>query len=249
MITEDPRIEFIKSKLSRLHRVYAFISGKGGVGKSTLSALTALCLVEKGFKTGLVDLDLTNPTLHLILGVDVEKAKIIEENGVKPLEVNSLKFFTPALFTKDKPLVLKGSYIVEALRELLTIINLKDIDVLIIDMPPSVKEEILEISRIPSIINVVIASQDILGVRSALRLVGLFKDEGISKVVVIENLSSTGKPLLTENIKELGFIHLGVLPYDSMVREALGDTKSLINTVLYRATCNLAGKLIELPFT
>jgi len=244
MIIEDPRVKFIVSKLSRLSGVYAFMSGKGGVGKSTLSALTSLCMLEKGFRVGLIDLDLTNPTLHLVLGVDIEKAEIVEERGVKPLNVGGLRFFTPALFTRDKPLVLKGSHVVEATRELLTIVNIEDVDILVVDMPPSVKEEILEISRVPSVINVVVASQDTLGIKSALRLISLLKDEGVRRIAVIENFSLTGKPLLTEGIEGLEFIHLGVLPFDPTVREALGDIKLLANTNLYKAVCSVTGKLV-----
>lgn len=239
----DPRIEFIKRKLSALDNVHVFISGKGGVGKSIVSALLSLCLVERGFKVGLVDLDLTNPTLHIILGVNPKSISIIEEGGVKPIDVHGVKFFSPVFFTLDEPLPLRGSHVVEALRELLTIVNLSEVNTLLLDMPPGVKEEILEISRLPKVNNVIVASQDLLGIRSALRLAKFLKEEGIGRIMLIENLSTTGKPLLQPTLVE-GVVHLGVLPYDPTLREALGDIKLLVKTNLYGATCNLVDRLM-----
>ena len=242
----DPRILYIGRKFSILKSVLAFVSAKGGVGKSTLSALFSTSLESKGFSVGLVDLDLTNPNLHLILGVDLSRVDIVEERGVKPLNVGGFKFFSPAMFTRGDPLPLKGRYVLEALREILTMVNLSSVEVLILDMPPGVKEEFFEISWLSMVKNIIVSTQDILGVKSSLRLARLLRDEGVREIALIENMALKPQPVLESETKNLNIIHLGILPYDPEFKSALGDLNALKSTHLYRTVEEATNRLIKL---
>ncbi|MFN3805440.1 MAG: P-loop NTPase [Pyrobaculum sp.] len=233
----DPRALYILKKFSEVRGVLAFASAKGGVGKSTLATLFSLALGRR-YDVCLVDLDVTNPNLHLILGVDLERVEIVEDRGVKPLDVGEIKFFTPAIFTRGETLPLKGQYVVETIREVFTMLNLSGIDIVVLDMPPGVKEEFFEISRWPVVKTVVVATQELLGSQGALRLIKLLKEEGVRHVALVENMA-TRPPML--NMGEV--THLGTLPYDPSF--VIGNMEALRSTQLYRSVEAMRERLLE----
>jgi len=241
---EDPRVEYIKAKLGRLRGVLVLVSGKGGVGKSTIATLVSLNLSSRGFSVSLLDMDLTNPTLHIILGLSLTDMRIVEDRGVKPIDIWGIKFFSPVMFIGENPLPLRGSSIVNSLRELLLISNLEGVDVLLVDMPPSIKEEVLEIVKY-NVKPLVITTQDPLGFWSSKRLLRLLKDEGVSSVALIENMAMEEKATLGDYIKSLGYTHLGVIPFDPAFHKAIGDVKSILTSNLYNSVSNITDNIIK----
>ena len=97
----DARISVIDKRLKNIKRIISVASGKGGVGKSLVASSLALNLSKKGFKIGLLDLDLYGPSSHIILGVKDVFPK--EEKGIIPPNVHGINFMSIFYFTEDKP--------------------------------------------------------------------------------------------------------------------------------------------------
>ena len=87
----DPRLNIIDKRLENIKRIVAVSGGKGGIGKSSVASILALCLSEK-YKVGLLDLDFYGPSSHVILGIKDVYPK--EEKGIVPPEVHNIKFMS-----------------------------------------------------------------------------------------------------------------------------------------------------------
>ena len=131
----DPRLSVIDKRLSEIKRIIAVASGKGGVGKSLVASSLALSLSNKGYRTGLLDIDLYGPSSHIILGV-TDYSFPEEEKGILPHKVNNIRFMSIVYFSEDKPAPLRGIDITNIIIELLSITQWGELDYLIIDMPP-----------------------------------------------------------------------------------------------------------------
>jgi len=138
----DPRESIIEKRLAGVKKL-AVVSAKGGVGKSTISAILALILAEKT-RVGLLDLDAYNPSIPAILGI--KGLKIGEDKGIIPQYFEGLHVLSFAHFTKEKATPLRGKELSDALKELLTA-TIWDVDLLIIDTPPGMGEATLELLR------------------------------------------------------------------------------------------------------
>lgn len=142
----DPRLSIIDRRLESVRRIIAFASGKGGVGKSSCSSVSALLLARQGMRVGLLDLDFHGASDHVILGVDPELPD--EAGGITPLEAAyGIRFMGIAPFTGDHGVALRGDAITDAIRELLAVVIWGELDVLVVDMPPGIGDPILDLSR------------------------------------------------------------------------------------------------------
>ncbi|MEM2220762.1 MAG: P-loop NTPase [Ignisphaera sp.] len=231
---QDYRVFAIHSRLSSLKLVIPIVSPKGGVGKSTISSMLSLALSSRGIATGLLDLDITNPVLHIILGIDIQSVKLEETKGIRPLKIaENLEFMSMAFFTRDTLLPLRGSSIVNAIRELLAITNWNCL-VLIVDTPPGLSDEVLELLLLLHTVNpystkpLLVTSQNTLSLISIKRLLDLIKkEEKIDPLGIICNMCSNTTPIQevtrTYNIEMLGYI-----PFIQNFEDILGDVKALL---------------------
>jgi len=142
----DARVSVIEKRLKNIKRIISVASGKGGVGKSLVASSLALNLSKKGFKIGLLDLDLYGPSSHIILGVKDVFPK--EEKGIIPPNVHGINFMSIVYFTEDKPSPFRGIDISNIIIELLAITQWGSLDFLIIDMPPGMGDETLDVIRL-----------------------------------------------------------------------------------------------------
>jgi len=139
----------LRSRLDRIKHKVALMSGKGGVGKSSLTANVAACLVDKGYSVGILDADLNGPSICHLLGVRNSQKLIIDENGVQPgTGIHGIKLMSmdmlltspdsPVMWTEetDATAVWVSTMESTALRELVADTDWGDLDYLLIDMPP-----------------------------------------------------------------------------------------------------------------
>ena len=142
----------LKDSLSKIRHVIIVMSGKGGVGKSTVSSNLAMALSLKGCQTGLMDIDITGPSIPKMFRIEDEKLdKITEDNKLIPiivsptLKIMSMGFLLPE---RDSAVIWRGPMKASAIRQFIEDVEWGGLDYLIIDMPPGTGDEALSIVQL-----------------------------------------------------------------------------------------------------
>ena len=145
----------IAENLKRIKHTIIVMSGKGGVGKSTVAVNIAAAFAQQGQKVGLLDLDLTNPNVPHMLGLDAAKPGGHSED-IKPVEVpapegeGSLKVMSTEFFLqgKDSAIIWRGPIKMNVIHQLLGNVDWGELDLLVIDLPPGTSDEPLSIAQL-----------------------------------------------------------------------------------------------------
>jgi ATP-binding protein involved in chromosome partitioning len=225
----DPRLNVIDERLSGVKRIFAISGGKGGVGKSSVSTMLALVLNNMGEKIGLLDLDLSGPTDHLILGV--EDVFPEEEKGIAPPEVNGIKFMSIVYFAGEKPLPLRGEDYSNVILELLAITRWEGLDYLIIDMPPGINDVALDVIKlIKKIEFIMVGNQSKLTLETLKKVILMSKESGKKILGVIENMKIPVEKIEDNKLKSLNVKLLGAISYDDCYESSLGNVGELLKT-------------------
>ena len=226
-MNSDPRILKAIENLRELKNIYVVLSSKGGVGKTTVSTLLALYSSVQGYRVGLLDIDLINPSTHVFLGLKPDMLKYEEEYGILPYRIGTLYYFSIVAYTSDRPLALRGSSVRNALWEILAIVNWDKIDMLFIDTPPGLGDEHLELVYVMRkyIKPIVVTTPSPLALNSTKKLLTIIKDIGFSKIYLIENM---GNRILEKEAREWNTIYLGYIPYSSKLEEYIGNMNRLL---------------------
>ena len=236
----DPRLAVIDRRFKDVARIIAVSSGKGGVGKSMIATSLALNLRDRGHRVGLLDLDFTSPSTHVILGAP-EGLYPEEEYGIVPPTVNGLTYMSITYYSVDKPAPLRGVDVSNAIIELLAITRWEKLDYLVIDMPPGIGDATLDMLRlIPRIEFMVVTTPSRVAFQSVRRLLMLLKDLGVPVIGVVENMAMKPGDGIQRQVEEMELSYLGSVPYDEGVEAALGDPAGLRKTVFYREVDRVA---------
>ena len=229
----------IQDTLKNIKHVIIVMSGKGGVGKSTVSSNLAMSLSMKGFKTGVMDIDITGPNIPKMFAVEdrqlmVENEKLIPVSIPPSLKLMSMAFL---LQSKDTPVLWRGPVKMGAIKQFIEDVNWGDLDYLVIDMPPGTGDEALSIVQlIPKADGMVIVTtpQDVALLDSRKSLV-FGAETNIPIIGIIENMSGFVCPHCGEvtNIfktgggeataKEMNVQFLGRIPIEPGIVDA-GDS-------------------------
>ena len=179
------------TKINPRTRVLAIGSGKGGVGKSTLSTNIALGLSKQGFQTGLLDADIWGFSIPRLLGIE-GRIEANEEKMMIPLEIENLKIISTGLITEneDTALMWRGLMLSKALEQFLTGVEWGDLDYLIIDLPPGTGDIQMALSRLlPQAELIVVTTPQLMAQKVATRVADMAKRSFIPLLGVIENMS------------------------------------------------------------
>jgi ATPases involved in chromosome partitioning len=225
----EVRNSVIDKRLHNVKRIISVASGKGGVGKSLVASSLALYLSKKGRRVGLLDLDLYGPSSHIILGVkDVFPE---EEKGIIPPKINNISFMSIVYFTEDKPAPFRGIDITNIILELLAITQWGSLDYLIIDMPPGIGDETLDVIRFikkSEFLTVTTPSKVSMGAVS--KLLKILKELKIPVIGVLENMKMYESDFIENNVSDLGIPYLGSISFDNNLENAIGDGNLLLKT-------------------
>lgn len=220
-------------------RVIAVSSGKGGVGKSMVATTLALSLLEQGLSVGLLDLDFTSPSTHVILGVEGLYPE--EEYGIVPPLAHGLKYMSIVHYSLDEPAPLRGEDVSNAIIELLAITRWGDVDYLILDMPPGIGDATLDTLRlVPGIEFMVVTTPSRVAYQSVRRLLLLLRDLKIPIIGVLENMVVNRSRYVEDEVKSLGLRYLGALDYDEDLEATIGDPGKLMKTRFGKSVGKLA---------
>ncbi|MBL1232707.1 MAG: Mrp/NBP35 family ATP-binding protein [Flavobacteriales bacterium] len=228
--------------LPNVKNIIAIASGKGGVGKSTITANLAVALAKKGYKVGLVDADIYGPSMPMMFDVEEEKPMPVEINGrnlIQPIESHGVKLLSIGFFANtDQAVVWRGPMATRALTQLFTEANWDELDYMLIDLPPGTGDIHLSlVQTVPVTGAIIVSTPQNVALIDARKAVGMFKLEQINVPVLgfIENMSYFTPTELPENkyyifgkegVKNLAekfnLPLLGEIPLVQSVREA-GD--------------------------
>jgi ATP-binding protein involved in chromosome partitioning len=225
----------INERLTRIGRIIAVSSGKGGVGKSMVSSALALSLAKEGCKVGLFDLDFTGPSTHIILGVP-KSVQPIEEKGLVPPSVEGLAYMSLVYFVGDNPAPLRGVDVSNALIELLSVTQWGSLDFLVIDMPPGIGDAVLDLVRLVERLEfLIITTSSLLAFEVVKKQVALLCELKMPIIGIIENMKMDKNDIVEAETKKLGIKYLGAIPFDPQVESAIGDPTKLIDTAIGKA--------------
>jgi len=240
----DVRLSVIDKRLSKIKRIISVASGKGGVGKSLVAASLALNLSKKGHNVGLLDLDLYGPSSHIILGVNDFNFPE-EEKGILPHDVSGIKFMSIVYFTGDKPASLRGADITNVIIELLAITRWEELDYLVIDMPPGIGDETLDVIHlIKKSEFVVVSTPSKVAFGAVDKLLNILKELKLPVVGIVENMKINDLTFIEDYAKEKSFRYLGSVSYDWDLEESIGSPDKLMNTGFMKDFENVVEKII-----
>jgi ATP-binding protein involved in chromosome partitioning len=221
----DAQVPTDKKMFGRLdvpiRSIIAVHSGKGGVGKSTVSTNLAVSLAELGARVGLIDADILNPNLPMMTGLGYGRPRVVD-NKMEPIEAYGVKVMSTGFLSEpSKPLILRGPMLHSAIRQFFVDVKWGELDYMIVDLPPGTGDAPLSLAQSFPLTGAVIVTQpQDVAVSDALRSAAMFATLNVPVLGVVENMageffgSGGGEKLA----KELNSPFLGRVPMDKEVR-------------------------------
>ena len=229
-------------KIENISNVIAVSSGKGGVGKSTITSNLAVSLSKMGFSVGILDADIYGPSIPLMFDISNQKPLAVNVNGkskMKPIENYGVKILSIGFFTKsDEAVIWRGPMASKALNQMIFDADWGKLDFLLIDLPPGTGDIHLSIMQsLPISGAIIVSTPQVVALSDARKGVSMFKKENINVPVLglIENMSYFTPLELPKNkyylfgkdgaknlASDLKIPFLGDLPIIQSIREA-GD--------------------------
>ncbi|QUI22694.1 Mrp/NBP35 family ATP-binding protein [Vallitalea pronyensis] len=190
--------------INDVKHIIGVMSGKGGVGKSTVSVLLAHDLMKKGYKVGILDADITGPSIPRLLGLQDKRATILEtgiipvfaDNGLKVMSLNFL------VDEENTPVIWRGPIIAGTVKQFWTDVLWEELDYLIVDLPPGTGDVALTVMQVMPLTGVVMVSvpQDMVSMIVA-KAINMAKKMNVDVLGVIENMSYIQCPDCDTQIK------------------------------------------------
>jgi ATP-binding protein involved in chromosome partitioning len=227
--------------MSNVKNIIAVASGKGGVGKSTTAVNLALALAAEGAQVGILDADIYGPSQPMMMGIsgqpeslDGKTMEPLENHGV---QVSSIGF----MIDPDQPMVWRGPMVTQALQQLLEQTNWRDLDYLIVDMPPGTGDIQLTLSqKVPVTGAVIVTTPQDIALLDARKGLKMFEKVDIPILGIVENMSTHicsncghaesifGSGGGEKMCAEYGVEFLGALPLTMSIREQTDSGKPTV---------------------
>ncbi len=179
----------VEKKIKKDKKIIAISSGKGGVGKSTVSTNFTVALAQEGYKVGLLDADVFRPSIPRLFGIENEKLQRNDKNKILPHEKFGVKIMSMGL-TDKTPLVCKNAVAISSIMQFLEDVEWGELDFLVIDMPPGTGETELSVAEeLPLFGALLVTTPHALACDDLSRSVMMFKDTYVKILGVVENMS------------------------------------------------------------
>jgi ATP-binding protein involved in chromosome partitioning len=215
--------------------IIAIGSGKGGVGKTTLSVNLAVALARMGHKVGLLDADVYGPNVPLMMGINGQP-RMIGENRIEPLEAFGVKVISVGFLNPgDKPIIWRGPMLHQIVRQFLGLVEWGHLDYMVVDLPPGTGDIALSlVQTVPLTGAVVVSTPSDVSLQDARKAIEMFRQMKVDLIGVAENMSFFVCPHCNHEIdifsrggadkmaKQFDVPFLGSIELDPEVRKA-GD--------------------------
>ena len=253
VLTNEPIKEEKSKKLSKdksvnkiegVKNIIAIASGKGGVGKSTVSINLASAFSLIGKKVGILDADIHGPSIPHMLGLK-GKPELNSKKKIVPFEFRGMKVMSIGfLVDEDQPVVWRGPMVHSAIKQMATDTDWGDLDILIIDMPPGTGDAQITVSQhLPLNGAIIVSTPQPVALNDAIKAIGMFKKVNIDILGIIENMSyllladGTKENIFGENgakelSKSLNIKFINEIPLDKKIRESSDNGVPFVFTEL-----------------
>jgi ATP-binding protein involved in chromosome partitioning len=216
--------------------IIAVGSGKGGVGKTTLSVNLAVALVQLGYRVGLLDADVYGPNVPLMLGANAQP-QANPDGKIDPVQIHGLKVISVGFLNPgDKPVIWRGPMLHSIIRQFLGSVQWGDLDYLVVDLPPGTGDVALSlIQTVPLTGAVVVSTPSDVALQDARKAIEMFRQMKVDLVGMVENMSYFICPHCQHEVdifsrggaektaQQFGVPFLGNIALDPELRKA-GDT-------------------------
>ena len=229
--------KMIDNNLARIGRKILVMSGKGGVGKSTVASYLALLMSRNGNKVGLLDVDLHGPSIPRLMNVEAGLG-IPEDGLVRPYRFSDNLFIVSlemVLGDKDTAVIWRGPLKISAIRQFVSDIDWGDLDYLIVDSPPGTGDEPLTVAQtIPDAEALIITTPQEISLADVRKSINFCRQVNMKILGVVENMSGFACPHCGKKISifgsgggkimahQMGVPFLGEIPLDAQMVE-MGD--------------------------
>ncbi len=193
-------VEPPKTPIEGVQHLIAVGSGKGGVGKTTISVNLAVALAGLGYKVGLLDADVYGPNVPLMMGI--REAPYAIEERIQPLEKYGVKLMSMGFLSPgDKPLIWRGPMLHSVIQQFLRNVDWGQLDYLIIDLPPGTGDVQLSlIQTVPLSGAIVVTTPSDVSLEDARKAVTMFRQVRVELLGIVENMSYLNCPHCNERI-------------------------------------------------
>ena len=235
----------LRSRLDRIGRKIIVMSGKGGVGKSTVAVNLAMSAMLSGQRVGLLDVDLHGPSVPIMLGLVGERLEG-GENGMLPIEVGGLKVLSVGFLLKNNadPVIWRGPMKMGVIRQFIQDVDWGDLDLLVIDVPPGTGDEPLSVCQlIPELAGaVIVTTPQKVAASDVRKSINFCKELGVTVLGVIENMSGFACPKCGEitpilragggrlMAEQMQVPFLGSIPIDPLIAESGDEGKAFVES-------------------
>lgn len=233
----------ITNNISNIERTLVVMSGKGGVGKTTVAVNLASALANSGKQVGLIDVDIHGPNVPKMLGLEGGSASA-DDDGIIPIQTaNDLKVMSMAFLRSDphSPMILRGPMKMQLVNQFLGDVQWGVLDYLVVDLPPGTGDEPLSIAQqIPGAEAVIVTTPQDVALLDSRKSVNFARALNMPVIGIVENMSGLECPHCGKNIdlfktggaeraaKDMSVPFLGRLPLDPTVVEAGDSGKPVI---------------------
>ncbi|MCB0327021.1 MAG: P-loop NTPase [Bdellovibrionales bacterium] len=231
---QTPSLSPLDQNLARIKHVVAVSSGKGGVGKSTVSTQLSVALAKKGYKVGLLDADVYGPSIpKMLAGFSQPEQK---DGKILPIHRHGVSFMSMGLLTDDQtPVIWRGPMATKLIQQFLANVEWGELDYLLIDLPPGTGDVQLTLTQLASLRGaVVVTSPQQVAVGITMRGIRMFDEVRVPILGLIENMSGFVCPHCDQeshpfskdggkaHAQQYGIPYLGGIPIDAKLAQA-GD--------------------------
>jgi Mrp family chromosome partitioning ATPase/predicted Fe-Mo cluster-binding NifX family protein len=258
----------LHSRLCRIRHKVVVLSGKGGVGKSTVAVNLATALMMAGKRVGLLDVDIHGPSIPTMLGIEGETVQGCED-GFLPIELGTMKVMSMGflLQNQDEAVILRGPMKAGVIKQFLQDVVWGDLDYLIIDSPPGTGDEPLSVCQLIGAVDgaVIVTTPQKVAAVDVRKSITFCRELHVPVLGVVENMSGFACPKCAEVIQilpsgggkriaeDMGVPFLGSIPMDPQIAEAGDSGRAFVHHYAATPTAeimrNLIGPIVALDET